>query len=275
MHHILISPLRMFPQDWLKHRAALSLSLLPPYVMSSLFVTSQPFFGIYFTLNFPFLPVHSLSLFLSTLTYNIGYPHANHHHHHRVSPSYDDLYAVHDVFRVICGISVGYFLYDFIIAVIDVDFAFLAHGSLSYLIFAHSLRPYCSRLGGFFLFYEVSTIFLNIRALMIATRKTDHAIFPWVEKLFFGLFLLCRIGIGLFYSSFYTIPYLLGMLFDIPKAPHSYIATALFILANAVLNLLNIMWTIQIINTVRRSAKRQAEIKAQAAAAQAEQKKQD
>lgn len=177
------------------------------------------------------------------------------------SPNYEDLYTVIPAFRIVCGISTGYFLYDLIIALIGFDLPFIAHGSLSYTIYAHSLRPFCSRLGGFFLFYEVSTIFLNLRALMIATQNTKNFMFPIIEKLFFLLFILCRLVIGLTHSSLYTIPYLGSMLlFDTPKAPHSYIATFIFIMSNVVLNCLNVMWTVQIINTIRRSAKRQADI---------------
>lgn len=158
--------------------------------------------------------------------------------------TYESLYEKNEFKAFVVAASGTYFLYDLVIAIIDMDPPFLMHGFMASTIYLHAAgRQFCLQLGCFFLLYEYSTIALNIRALMISAGKTDHPIFPWVERLFFVMFIFFRDLIGMVYSFYYMMPVLVKTLWDNPQPPHSYIAIAMFIISNTSINLLNVVWT--------------------------------
>ena len=169
--------------------------------------------------------------------------------------STDTLYDQDALQRLILGISCGYFLYDFIIALSSFDIPFLIHGGMSSIIYLHAYgQSFCLQLGCFFLLYEFSTIFLNIRAIMIASGNGKHKFFPLIEKLFFGTFMFFRMVLGLGYSIFVTIPVLTSLVLS--GKSHSDIATILFIVANIAINGLNVMWSKAMIDILLGRGKR-------------------
>lgn len=171
--------------------------------------------------------------------------------------SLDTLYNPDSLQRTIVGLSCGYFLYDLIIAIIGFDIPFLIHGGMSSLIYLQSYgQQYCLQLGCFFLLYEFSTIFLNIRALMIATGHGKHQYFPLIEKLFFGTFMFFRMVIGLGYSLFFTLPVLAKQILS--GQSHSIIAASILMLANCAINALNVMWSGAMIAILQGRGKRDA-----------------
>lgn len=167
----------------------------------------------------------------------------------------DTLYAPDSLQRLIVGLSCGYFVYDLIIAIMGFDIPFLIHGGMSSIIYLHAYgKLYALQMGCFFLLYEFSTVFLNIRALMIATGNGNHKIFPTIEKLFFGTFMFFRMVIGLGYSIFFTLPVLGQQIFQ--NKTHSTIATAIFMIANICINALNVMWSQAMIAILQGRGKR-------------------
>jgi hypothetical protein len=169
--------------------------------------------------------------------------------------SVENLYNPDPLQRFILGISCGYFLYDLIIAIVGQDIPFLIHGSMSSLIYLQAYgQNFCLQLGCFFLMYEFSTIFLNIRALMIATGNGSHPQFPIVEKLFFGSFMFFRMVIGLVYSALIALPTLTKLAYS--GTAHSAIAASMLVVANCAINGLNVMWSSAMVAILKGRGKR-------------------
>jgi hypothetical protein len=166
--------------------------------------------------------------------------------------SYADAYTLEPFYAGVCVISSGYFLYDFAMAIMERDIAFFLHGSLSYAIFGHSSYPFLNQVGALFLIYEISTVFLNIRFLMITTGATKHRMFNIIQWMFFGSFMLVRMGWGSYYSLLHMQPFLYNLLTHQNGVPHSHIAVVIFSISNASLQALNIMWSGMMVKTIKR-----------------------
>ena len=106
--------------------------------------------------------------------------------------TFERAYTYEPFYYNVVAISSGYFIYDFVMALYKRDIPFMIHGSLSYAIFGHSVAPFLNHTGAVFLMYEVSTIFLNIRSLMLSVGATTHALFNPIQYTFFGVFMLVR-----------------------------------------------------------------------------------
>jgi hypothetical protein len=162
-------------------------------------------------------------------------------------------YTRDPVLHFAAQLSAGYFLYDFLIAVYDVDPAYILHGFCSAVIYAHSAFPFCAQIGVIFLIYEVSTVFVHLRWFLISTGRGATKLFAAAQGAFVICFLLVRIAFGLTYSLFYLQPFLWSLFLAIPVTPHCHIAPALLAVSNLSLNGLNLMWTKMIIDALRRA----------------------
>lgn len=157
----------------------------------------------------------------------------------------------------VCTLSAGYFFYDLVVAVWDMDPQYLIHGGFSFAIYGHASFPFMAHVGGLFLCYEISAIFLNLRWLLIQAGKGASGLFSIVETCFAGFFLLIRIGWGNWFGTFHMHPLLFRLFFlGSPSEPHSRIAAAIFSLANIAIQILNFYWASMIINVLKRSLSR-------------------
>lgn len=141
--------------------------------------------------------------------------------------------------------SACYFLYDLVYAIADGDFMMMIHGFTSSVIFVHvASRQFCLDMALVYLFYEFSSVPLNIRSILIHTKRGDTAFFDFNQKLFFVMFILFRIVIGISYTVYSTFPVMFKLLRgESDVVPHSYICAVLFLVCCASLNLLNVIWT--------------------------------
>lgn len=166
----------------------------------------------------------------------------------------ETIYETSPLWSFVCTLSAGYFFYDFVVAIWDMDPQYLIHGGFSFAIYGHASFPFMAHVGGLFLCYEISAIFLNLRWLLIQAGKGSSAIFNYVETAFAGFFILIRLGWGNWFATFYMHPLLFKMFFlGHPTAPHSRIASAIFSLANIAIQILNTYWASLIFGVLSRS----------------------
>jgi hypothetical protein len=141
-------------------------------------------------------------------------------------------------------ISIGYFVYDFIISTIYISVygkSFFLHASLSLLA---AMAIYLSGVGHsfaiLFLLYEISTPFMNMR-WFLANLDMKHTLAYSINGLLFMItFFLIRVVFG--WVHFLRTSYQLYYLTD----PRAAIIKPIFYLTASVLNGLNLFWFFQI-----------------------------
>lgn len=141
-----------------------------------------------------------------------------------------------------CAISASYFLWDVIIVVFDdkIDLAFLFHGVACFLCYSFALRPFLSKFACWFLLYELSTPFLNVRNILLITGKKDSDVFRLYQTLFGVTFFAVRI----LYGIPVTILLINETLNHMEKENffHNYFVAWYCLVAAALLCFLNIYW---------------------------------
>mmetsp|Transcript_6221 Transcript_6221/g.11550 ORF Transcript_6221/g.11550 Transcript_6221/m.11550 type:complete len:265 (+) Transcript_6221:218-1012(+) len=162
----------------------------------------------------------------------------------------DRVYGKSNAANLVFTISTGYFLYDIQNCVSEngIMWPFTAHHVASSICYVLVQRPFLPYYAIWFLLYEVSTIFLNIRNIMSHSGHGSHPLMPFFEKCFGYSFILVRIGMG--------IPISLMAVYDTLTAYndgklHSVPVMVYFMIANAGLNGLNLFWLTKILAAAR------------------------
>jgi hypothetical protein len=160
-----------------------------------------------------------------------------------------DLYGYTDVSACTLAFSCGFFAWDtfhHVLVAEKFELPFVIHGGVCMCIYflGNWPRPYLQWMGSLVLLYEVSSIFLNIRYLMLIAGRAQTLIFAVVEAAFCLLFLTIRLGLGLPISWFW-----LRQEYESYYAGHtrSVPITLLFVGANVITNSLNVFWAAGIV----------------------------
>jgi hypothetical protein len=160
-----------------------------------------------------------------------------------------DLYGHTDISACVIAFSFGFFVWDtfhHIFVAEKFEKEFVIHGVVCMLVyfFGNWPRQYLHWMGSLVLLYEVSSIFLNLRYMLIIAGRSKTSLFAGVEMAFALLFLSIRLGIGLPASWIW-----LRQEYESYYAGHtqSVAITLYFVGANVVTNFLNIFWAVGIV----------------------------
>lgn len=149
------------------------------------------------------------------------------------------------------AISVGFFLWDSLISAYHIKEygpGFLIHGVFCFSIYLFAFTPFAMYYGSIFLLYELSTPFLNIHWILDKMNLTG-SIYQWVNGIALVLvFFSVRIACG-FPMSFYFLKNIYLNSNSIPL-----IHKVLYLVANVVLNSLNLFWFSKMITALRKRA---------------------
>lgn len=134
----------------------------------------------------------------------------------------------------------GYMLYDLVLEIATTrNPAYMLHHSAVFLTYCYcALRPFIHYGALVFILWEASTPFMSIRKIMIAYNLQNTRAFHVVEVLFALFFLVSRILFGWVFSFQFFVMFAFHN--DKHRLPVS--AGILFVLANAILNGLNLNW---------------------------------
>ncbi|KAI5121026.1 hypothetical protein M0805_005971 [Coniferiporia weirii] len=150
----------------------------------------------------------------------------------------------------LAGIACGYFLWDTLESVIHFsDVGFVVHGLACFFIYFLSFKPFIAFYGPRFLFWELSTPFLNIHWFLDKMGLTGST-----AQLVNGLCLLGTFaGTRLVYGSFQSYAFyrtLLSIRDEVPLA-----VVLLYGIGNVVLNGLNVLWFTKMVAALRKRMK--------------------
>lgn len=162
----------------------------------------------------------------------------------------DHVFGTSTTAKAVLTMSSGYFMWDVYAVIRDqASFGFVLHGVLCLVAYSSSLFPFIQYYGCIFLMYELSTPFLNLRFLLIASKMTDTLLFTIINALFASLFFFSRIIFG-FYFSYQFWREMLPMA-STGAVPYN-IATIFYFVANICLNTLNVIWLSVIVRNALR-----------------------
>lgn len=156
--------------------------------------------------------------------------------------------------------AVGYFGWDVLFCLAQhrtIEPAVLAHALAVFVLYACCLQPFMQVTACFFLCWEASTPLLNLRAQLIACKRTEGAFFTAVSVGFAALFLGVRLGCGLPGSAKWW-----GESLTLLARHHAGTAdpryrpavTYYALAANVLLNSLNLFWAYKILSGLARLA---------------------
>jgi len=147
------------------------------------------------------------------------------------------------------GIATGYFMWDMKLCFSEkkLNLGFALHACLCFLVYLFGQFPFLNYYGSFFLLFESSTVFLNLRKMLLAMGKTGHALLPIVSQLFAVVFFLVRIVGGFLVSAGFWRA-VVRLLQD--GNAHSQLICYFYLASNLALNGLNLLWFLQIIRSV-------------------------
>lgn len=158
---------------------------------------------------------------------------------------HNDIYGESVLLQHVFSISLGFFIYDFVMGVVMINHMFILHGlicSIGTIIFFMPFMQYC---GAILILYELSSIPYNIRRLMIYTNNTDNNLFHCVEFLFAGTFVYVRIIIGIPVTIHYSYLAYNDISYDVS---FKNLSMVLLIICGNVLSGLNCYWGYTILN---------------------------
>ena len=130
------------------------------------------------------------------------------------------------------------------------NWQFVLHGTLCALTYTFGLYPFLHHMGSLMLLFELSSIPFNVRIIMLQLGVGKGRAFELVQLAFGLSFLGARLGMGI-PASLYWWADMLALLRS--GAAHSVAICVFYLIANLVLNSLNILWASII---VRKAAKR-------------------
>lgn len=155
----------------------------------------------------------------------------------------------------VSSMALGYFLWDSYICIKYYSlfgFGFLLHGLAAFFVFAQSMRPMLLFYGPHFLYFELSTPFLNVN--WFASHLPDGTISFTVQKIN-GIFLL---------ATFFTVRIVWGFyqavnvaydvfILDGPVRTYPLWAAIGILIANFSLNFLNVFWFYKMLRLAKRA----------------------
>jgi hypothetical protein len=152
----------------------------------------------------------------------------------------DRHYGHSDITEALYSITTSYFAFDVIHILTDkkINIGFLVHGVACFIAYYSVLNPYLSGYGYYFLLFELSTPFLNIREFILITGKHKEYLYI-IERLFGVTFIISRIIFGI-PASFYMQKVFYDSIVN--DTTHNIFITVYFSIANITLNGLNIYW---------------------------------
>lgn len=166
--------------------------------------------------------------------------------------------ALAQVHTWIVGVAVGYFIWDVVLCLRESwGLDYLAHGVAVLSVYAAALYPVFHHMACICLLFEASTPFLHVRKAMLSFgwAKTHPAAFKASSLAFAGVFFLSRIVVGLGASAVWWG----NMLQRLQTGEHHSLSImVLFLVANTLLNGLNVMWFAQMMQAAFNSSKREA-----------------
>ena len=168
---------------------------------------------------------------------------------------FTNIYGKSPDITLLMDYAAGYFLYDIIVSVIYFDTATFIHGLACFLVYGLCNYPnsFIHQTGSFFLIFEFSTPFLNLRNIMLQLKQTKTPLFTICTYMFALTFFVLRIFVGIprsyiFWQDILDLLFYNRMNNLNPK--HPIIIVYYMLLANIILNGLNIFWAYKIIQSV-------------------------
>lgn len=153
----------------------------------------------------------------------------------------------------VCSMALGYFLWDSVMCLKYLKFfgpGFLAHGVAAGFVFLQGMRPYILYYAPTFLMFEASTPFLNVH--WFATHLPAGTIPEWIQlangALLMSTFFGARIVWGFYKAWQFAQDVFAPGNFGIVPAW----SPVLILVANLILNFLNVYWFSKMISLVRK-----------------------
>ncbi|KAL4067715.1 DUF887-domain-containing protein [Scleroderma citrinum] len=159
----------------------------------------------------------------------------------------DRAFGVHRGSSSVMALSCGYFVWDTTEAIIHyTEFGFVFHGIACLCVFLLGSRPFAQYYGVRFLFWEVSTIFLDIHWFLDKTGKTGSKL-----QLINGFVLLGTFfSVRLIWGSMISYDFIKTMRSVYEQLPFLYVAV--YGGGNILLNLLNWFWFTKMISALQK-----------------------
>ncbi|KAJ3188754.1 hypothetical protein HDU85_004468 [Gaertneriomyces sp. JEL0708] len=161
----------------------------------------------------------------------------------------DKLFAYTPYAGNVYAIACGYFLWDTLICLYYLKhfgFGFAIHGIACLVVFGLCFRPFLLYYGAVFLFFELSTPFLNIHWFCDKTGRTGSTLQAINGVILLAVFFAARICFGFYQSGDFFV----SMLRRKDEVPIAFMAT--YSVANVVLNGLNVFWFVKMISAITR-----------------------
>ncbi|BFZ63253.1 hypothetical protein YB2330_004374 [Saitoella coloradoensis] len=153
-----------------------------------------------------------------------------------------------DVYAMACG----YFLWDSYVSIRYINLfgpGFAVHGLASLFVFLFSFRPFVMYYGPAFLFFELSTPFLNIHYFLDKCDMTGSSVQMINGVMLMATFFFVRIVWG-WYAAYQCFAEIFSRMDVVPGwLAYTYLA------ANTSLNFLNVYWFSKMIDALRRRSK--------------------
>ncbi|KAI6131947.1 DUF887-domain-containing protein [Pisolithus croceorrhizus] len=161
--------------------------------------------------------------------------------------SSDRAFGFHKGSTFVSAIACGYFIWDATEAIVHyTEFGFVLHGIACFSVFMLGSRPFAHYHAVRFLFWEVSTIFLNIHWFLDKTGKTGSVI-----QLINGVVLLGTFAsVRLIWGGIISYDFLKTLRGVSNQLPFFYVVV--YGSGNVMLNLLNWFWFTKMIASLRK-----------------------
>ncbi|EGN95539.1 hypothetical protein SERLA73DRAFT_186601 [Serpula lacrymans var. lacrymans S7.3] len=159
----------------------------------------------------------------------------------------DRAFGWHDEACFVQAVACGYFLWDSADSLIHfTDIGFVFHGFSCLAIYGLGLKPFLFYYGVRFLFWELSTIFLNIHWFLDKTGKTGS-----ILQLVNGAFLLCSFAsVRLIWGGKMSYEFFQTLYSVRNQIPFTFVIV--YGVGNIVLQTLNWLWFMKMISALRK-----------------------
>mmetsp|Transcript_6476 Transcript_6476/g.7404 ORF Transcript_6476/g.7404 Transcript_6476/m.7404 type:complete len:250 (+) Transcript_6476:192-941(+) len=165
----------------------------------------------------------------------------------------DRMYGFSDRCNLIYAIATSYFLWDINTCLVQglTDAKVYIHAAVCTLCYLFSQHPYLHYYGVRFLLFEISSVFMQLRQILLLLELQKTSLFRTIQMMFGLSFMATRIFYGLWLSSSFWIDSI-----DLLRngKPHSVFVVVFYFVANVILCSLNILWMGMMINKYRKPA---------------------
>ena len=162
-----------------------------------------------------------------------------------LSTSEDRFFSASIRSHFLMSFAAGFFAWDALYCAIGRQGPmFVAHACAGLFAYANTLGPFMQHQGCFFLLWEISTPFLNLRSQLLACKRTDSTLFRAVSVAFALSFLGVRWLIGMPGSAIWYVESYQLIRAGHPLLRPRMLCTALAL--NLMLNVFNVMWGLKV-----------------------------